>query len=105
MLERHIERGVVKPAEQAGFFVRKAQWAGRKSAPDRVFARKDRGTVWIEFKRPGEKPTLLQAREHERMQAAGMEVHVCDNVNEALRILGIFGRNGGPPLDDLKDLL
>jgi hypothetical protein len=89
MLEKHIELGVVKPAEAAGFFVRKVQWPGRRSAPDRVFAREDRGTVWIEFKRPGGSATLLQQREHMRMQAAGMEVHVCDSAQQALQILGI----------------
>lgn len=89
MLEKSVEMPVVKRAEAAGFFVRKVEWPGRKGAPDRVFAREDRGVVWIEFKAPGEKPRLSQIREHERMRAAGMEVHVCDNVRDALDILGI----------------
>ena len=87
MLESAIENPVVKRAEQAGYFVRKVQWVGRRSAPDRLFARKDRGQVYIEFKAPGEKATLAQDTEHGRMRAAGIEVHVCDSVDDAMRIL------------------
>lgn len=86
-MESSIENPVVIRAERAGYFCRKVQWVGRRSAPDRFFAREDRGEVWIEFKDEGEKPTRLQEREHRRMRAAGMEVHVCDSVASALRVL------------------
>ena len=89
MRESQIELPVVARAERAGFYVRKVQWPGRRSAPDRLFAHPVRGTVWIEFKRPGEDATLAQQMEHRRMREAGMEVHVCDNVDAALRILGL----------------
>jgi hypothetical protein len=87
MAEAAIEEPVVKRAERAGYFVRKVNWQGRRSAPDRVFSRADRGTVWIEFKDKGEEPTFGQKEEHKRMRAAGMEVHVCDNIDEAMRVL------------------
>lgn len=105
MRESAIENSVVKRAEAAGYFVRKVAWPGRRNAPDRVFAHRRRGTVWIEFKRPGEKPRKGQAMEHERMEEAGMEVHVCDNVRDALLILWLLpGPNGGPTLfDDDED--
>ncbi len=90
MREIGIEMGTVIRAERAGFFTRKVQWPGRRHAPDRVFAREDRGTVWIEFKKPGEKARPGQEREHEKMRAAGMEVHVCDSVEGAVRVLGIL---------------
>lgn len=88
-VETAIENHVVEKAEAAGFFVRKVTWQGRKSAPDRVFSREDRGTVWIEFKAPGEDARTDQKLEHKRMRAAGMEVHVCDSAASAKRILGI----------------
>jgi len=88
-VESAIEDYVVERAEAAGFFVRKVSWQGRKSAPDRVFSRDDRGTVWIEFKAPGEEARSDQSREHKRMRAAGMEVHVCDNARTAMRVLGL----------------
>lgn len=87
MLESGIENPVVKRAERAGYFVRKVQWVGRIGAPDRLFAREDRGQVYIEFKAPGEEPRRSQVEEHRDMRAAGIEVHVCDSVNEALHIL------------------
>lgn len=89
MLEKIIERDVVNPAIGAGFFVRKLQWIGRASAPDRVFSHKLRGVVFIEFKKLGKDATWAQSLEHDRMRAAGMEVHVCDTVIGALNILGI----------------
>lgn len=104
--EQSIETPVVRKAEIAGFFVRKVSWVGRKHAPDRIFSRKDRGEVWLEFKRPKGKARAGQAREHEKMRNAGMEVHVVDSVEDGLRILGILpSANNGPTLLELDDLL
>lgn len=89
MRESQIETPAVVRAERAGFFVRKVAWPGRRAAPDRVFAHAVRGTVWIEFKRPGEVATLGQKNEHAKMRAAGMEVHVCDSVELAMKVLWI----------------
>lgn len=97
--EAAIEDYVVTRAERSGYFVRKVGWLGRRHAPDRLFARPDRGLVFIEFKRPGEKPRKGQTYEHRRMRAAGLEVHVCDSILDALEILWLVpGDNGGPPL-------
>lgn len=100
MLESSIEGTVVYRAERAGWFVRKVQWPGRRGAPDRVFAKKGHGTIWIEFKQEGKAPNTLQRREHKRMRDAGMVVHVVDRIDDALRILGLLGNrhNGGPRL-------
>lgn len=101
MRESQIEMPVVKRAEKAGYFVRKVGWVGRRSAPDRLFSRPDRGVVWIEFKAPGKEVTLAQKTEHERMKAAGMEVHVCDSIEDAMRILWLPrpGANHDPEVD------
>ena len=90
MDEDYVELNVVDIAERHGRFVRKVIWQGRKNAPDRVFAHKsyDRD-IWIEFKAPGESPRAGQAVEHRKMRAAGMEVHVCDRIDDACRILGL----------------
>lgn len=102
MLEIAIESPVCKKAERAGYFVRKVAWTGRKDAPDRIFSRKDRGTVWIEFKAPGEAPRLSQTMEHDKMRAAGMEVHVVDSIHQGLKILWLLpGQNEFPGRDPL----
>lgn len=92
--EAAVENPVVVRAERAGFYCRKVSWIGRAGAPDRLFARADRGQVYIEFKKRGGKPEAHQIREHKRMREAGIEVHVCDTVEDALIVLGLS--NGGP---------
>lgn len=86
--------------------MRKVQWIGRVGAPDRLFARKDRGTVYIEFKAPLKEPNRLQREEHREMIAAGIEVHVCDNVHDALTILWLVKGSNRPMTDnDWKGLV
>lgn len=88
MVEKAVESPVVARAEKAGWFVRKVMWANRIGAPDRVFIKGGR-VVWIEFKDRGKTARLSQQMEHDRMRAAGAEIYVCDNVFDALKVLGI----------------
>ena len=88
MLEDAVESYVVFQAEKAGWWCRKISWIGQTGAPDRCFA-KDGRTVWIEFKRPKKGAEERQAREHKRMRNAGMEVHVCDTIPKAMKVLGL----------------
>jgi hypothetical protein len=85
VLEASIEAFVIKFAEDRGWFYRKVAWLGRRAAPDRIFARDGR-IVFVEFKRPGEEPRALQRREIARMRAAGIEVHVIDDVDAGMRL-------------------
>lgn len=83
-----IEETVANIAEAQGWFQRKVHWGiNRRGAPDRVFIKGGR-TVWIEFKDDAT-PGLLQNREHRRMRDAGAELHVVDNIEDGLRILGL----------------
>lgn len=84
--ESYIELNAVAEAEAKGWWCRKVVWQGRRSAPDRVFAKGGR-VVWIEFKRPDKFPTLAQNREHDRMREAGMEVFWCNDLDVARKIL------------------
>lgn len=88
MLEEQIEKEVVHKAEMAGYEVRKVQWIGRRGAMDRVFFGHGK-CIWIEFKAPGEEPEGQQAREIRRLKKRYPHIHVCDNVADALAILGI----------------
>ena len=88
MIESVIEDYVVETARKQGWFCRKVKWLGRRNAPDRLFA-KDGRLLFIEFKTPGGKPRAGQQREIKEMQAAGIEVHVCDNPVSAFLALGI----------------
>jgi hypothetical protein len=86
--EAEIEKPAVALASTAGWFVRKVEWPGRRGAPDRVFI-KDGRVVWIEFKSPTGKLSLLQEKEIKRMREAGAEVHVCSDLDDVRGILGI----------------
>lgn len=81
-----VEKPVIAYAQSRGFLYRKVGWIGRVGAPDRLFSRADTGPFFVEFKRPGKKPLPHQEREIDRMRAAGITVHVIDNV-EAGRAL------------------
>jgi hypothetical protein len=100
--EGDIRRLLKARVEAYGGEIRAVSWLGRSNAPDvlcllpftidwqhtfshgMVFKpRKDRGShVFAETKRPGKDATAAQAREHERMKAAGCTVEVITNEQE-----------------------
>lgn len=97
MRERNIERACCALAEKQGWWQRKFKSPGKRSAPDRIFA-KEGVVFFVEFKAPGKKATPLQAQEHLKMRAAGLRVYVCDNKPYFVRILrveqdGVDARN------------
>lgn len=92
MLERDIEDYLVKRVKAMGGEVRKVQWLGRSSAPDRVvmlpsgypeYMQQKGRTIWVELKNPKTVVTFpadarerAQHREHERMRKMGQRVEV-----------------------------
>lgn len=78
MLEGAIQSWSVKYARKRGFWARKFRAAGRRSAPDYIFA-KDGVVFWVEFKASGVAPSDLQLEEHKEMRAHGLTVFVCDS--------------------------
>lgn len=96
--KKDIQERVEELAAAHGWFVRRVAWGvGRRRAPDNVFSKKFgilNKTVWIEFKDRGKSARQDQLDEHKEMREAGMEVHVCDSVSAACKVLGIpFRRN------------
>jgi hypothetical protein len=99
LLERDIERYLVKRAKALGGEVRKVKWIGRDGAPDRLVMLPSRReptdkhfpiiapmSVWVEVKRPGGLATFpknaherKQVREHQRMRKAGQHIAVIDS--------------------------
>lgn len=73
-LESGIEDYLKRRAKEEWLFLRKVCWIGRRYAPDRLL-----NNIYIELKRPGEKPCAGQLREHERMRKAGNRVEVIDS--------------------------
>jgi len=80
LLEAQIEKSIVRYAEGNGWLVRKIIYPGRKGCPDRMFI-KDGRVLFVEFKRPGEKPRGTQKNEHARFRNHGVEVYVIDDID------------------------
>jgi hypothetical protein len=87
-LERDIEGKVVDIAKKHGWLSFKFVSPAQRGVPDRIFM-KDGRIVFIEFKAPGKKPTLLQDHIMRRMVDAGCEVHVCDSIEDGCNALQI----------------
>lgn len=92
MIEAAVERHLIRRVKEVGGEVRKVAWPGRRHAPDRLVLLPERPFAGVgkhvgrhalvELKRPGEKPTRGQLREHERLRAAGFEVVVLTTKHE-----------------------
>jgi hypothetical protein len=86
-LEKVIEAAVVKFAQSKGCYVAKFTSPNRRSVPDRVFITPTGKVFFVEFKRGGEKPTLAQSVEHEKLRRVKALVFVVDNVERGKRIV------------------
>lgn len=85
-LEIEIEEPACAFAEMRGWMQTKFVTPSGRAWPDRIFIRKGR-VIFIEFKRPGEEPTVTQLRRHRQIREHGVEVFWTDNLAEAKRIL------------------
>lgn len=88
MSEEAVEATVDELARRAGWLVRKVSWQGRRGAPDKAYIGFGR-FVLIEFKDLGETLEGQQSREWHRLRDGYGDVHACDNVDDALEILGV----------------
>ena len=85
--ESVIETYLTDRVKALGGEVRKVAWVNRSSAPDRLVLLPGRA-VFVEVKRPGERPTAAQEREARRLASAGLNVtwaDTCARVDEILR--------------------
>lgn len=80
MLEKKIEQVVCDYAKSKGWLVYKFTSPARAAVPDRLMIAPGGRVIFVEFKREGQKPTVPQAREHDRLRAQGVQVFVVDNV-------------------------
>ena len=107
MLERDVEDYLVKRVKAMGGEVRKVQWIGRNSAPDRLvmlpltwsaarvdFLNEGQTTIWVELKNPktvvnvpADARERAQHREHERMRALGQRVEVIGTLYQVEALL------------------
>ena len=82
MLERDIERSLVKRVDALGGIAEKFTSPGRRSVPDRIVSLPGGVIIFVELKRPGAKATELQLRDHDRRRALGCDVRVISTMEE-----------------------
>lgn len=93
MRESEIEARLVHRVRQAGGIAYKFTSPSRRSVPDRLCVLPDGLAFFVECKRPGEKPTEAQAREHERLRALGQTVLVVDSYESVDQALNLYARS------------
>lgn len=81
-----VEEPVIEFAKRHGWLERKMKYVNRRNCPDRWFFKAGR-LVIVEFKKPGEKPSIGQKREHARLRRQGFEVHVIDKAEDGYALL------------------
>lgn len=85
--EKDVQGPCVAKARSQGWWARKfSSQPGNTAVPDYIFGKHGK-VFFVEFKRPGGKPTKLQSEEMRKMRTVGLDVYVCDSREEFDRIL------------------
>jgi len=82
MLERDIEQALVKRVKELGGKCEKFTSPGRRSVPDRIVTLPGNIILFVECKRPGQKPTAKQLKDHEERRLLGCDVRVIDTMEQ-----------------------
>ena len=85
--ESLIEKQVATYAIEKGCYVRKFSSPSCAGVPDRFFLTPAGVPFFIEFKRPGQKPTTLQAREIREINKRKGNAHWVDNIDDGKTIV------------------
>lgn len=79
--ESTIQGSIKRTLEIYGWFVSKLIQTSTNGIPD-LMALKNGKTVFIEVKRPGNKPTPLQQFRHEQLRKKGFDVIVATKISD-----------------------
>ena len=76
-LESVIQARIIKRMEARGYYVIKLQLTNKNGIPD-LLCLKNGKASFIEVKRPGEKPRVLQEYRHNELRELGFDVMILD---------------------------
>jgi hypothetical protein len=85
--EASVEARVVKWARERGWITRKLNGLGYRAWPDRLFIRDVFCFAFIEFKRPGNVPTVQQKAFLDHLTSRGFNVAWYDDADAAIAFL------------------
>lgn len=83
--ESDVEKPCTEFAEQCGWIARKSMWISHNGCPDHFYARRGR-IMLVEYKAPGKPLRADQEVEIAALRAAGVEVHVIDNLEDGYEL-------------------
>lgn len=89
-LEKVIEKKICDHAKKCGCYVRKFTSPAHRSVPDRMIITPHGVVYFMELKRKGEKPTMAQAVEIEKIRQMGVTVYVVDTVQEGITLVDLM---------------
>jgi hypothetical protein len=76
-------------AKDLGVLTIKLNVRGQRGVPDRLFLNDGR-VLFLEFKRPGSVPTLIQRYQLNTLRAHGFDAAVTDDIEQAKRLIGRY---------------
>jgi hypothetical protein len=87
ILEKDVEGEVCAYAVKHGWYHRKFSSPNHRAVPDQLMITSDDIVIFVEFKRPGEKPTPAQIREATRLQEKRQRVFCCDDIEKGKKLV------------------
>lgn len=86
MTEQQIQTKIINTLTRAGWYVNKLINTSKKGVPD-LIAHKDGKTVYIEVKRPGQKPRALQVFRMKELNSFSIQTLTLTSETECLQKL------------------
>lgn len=87
MLEREVEKALVRQVRQAGGIAPKLTSPANAGMPDRLIILPPGKVCFVELKAPGKKLRPLQVRQMERLTQLGCTVRVIDHPNQIQELI------------------
>lgn len=82
MVESYIERKLCERIKALGGLCDKFTSPGRRNVPDRIVTLPGGVIEFVECKRPGQRPTAAQQRDHDRRRALGCTVRIIASLQD-----------------------
>lgn len=87
MLEKTIERYIVKYAKDKGLLSYKFRSPSNRGVPDRIFITPYGLTIYIEFKQEGKSLSKLQQSTYNKFKERNCNIHVVDSIEKGKIII------------------
>ena len=75
MLEKTVEKALIRECKKVGWLCLKFTSPGRRSVPDRIVITNWGHVFFVELKAPGKVESKNQLREHKKLRAMGCTVY------------------------------